>query len=292
MKHFMNAYRMLKSFLLKPLTGTSRTLRGKFMAWLFAFVVLYLGLTLGAYLIAERLIFQPPPPSYRDTNEIIKTNAPDGARISAIHLTAPDARYTILYSHGNGEDLGYARPRLESLRRLGFNVFAYDYRGYGTSDGRASEQNTYEDVTAAFNHLTAKLNTPSDRIILYGASLGGAVAIDLAAREKVAGLIIESSFVSAYRVMTGVPLFFGDKYRSASKLPRVRCPVLLMHGTKDEVISAWHGERLFAVANEPKRLLRVEGAGHNNLSAVAGAGFGRAVQDFAQSLDAVAGSSR
>lgn len=262
------------------------------MAWLFAFVVLYLGLTLGAHLYAGRIIFQPPPPSYRDTSEHLKVNTPDGARISAIHLTAPNARYTILYSHGNGEDLGYARPRLEALRRLGFNVFAYDYRGYGTSDGRPSEGNTYEDVTAAFNHLTTKLDTPPERIILYGASLGGAVAIDLAAREKVAGLIIESSFVSAYRVMTGAPVIFGDKYRSASKLPRVGCPVLLMHGTEDEVIAAWHGERLYAVANEPKRLLRVEGAGHNNLSVVAGAGFGRAVQEFAQSLDAGAGQSQ
>jgi hypothetical protein len=255
------------------------------MALLTVFVLLYLTLALAARLLSDRLIFQPPPASYRDTSDIIKIRTPSGTRISAIYLPDPRARYTILFSHGNGEDIGYASEELERLRRLGFSVFAYDYQGYGTSEGAPSESNAYEDISAAYTYLTTELDTPPNRIIAHGRSLGGALAIDLAAREPLAGLIVESSLVSAYRVMTRRAIFPGDKFRSANKLPRVGCPVFIMHGTNDEVIPLWHGEKLFAIANEPKRSLWVEGAGHNNLIGVAGARFGHAMQEFRALID-------
>ena len=167
---------------------------------------------------------------------------------------------------------------------LGFSIFAYDYHGYGTSGGKATEQNAYEDIDAAYNHLTQVLRVPSDRIIAHGRSLGGAVAIDLASRKPLGGLVVESSFVSAFRVVTGYRIFPFDKFRNADKIKAVRCPVLVIHGRQDEVIPFWHGERLFELANEPKMNFWADGAGHNNLKPVAGPEYVRALKAFTESL--------
>ena len=118
------------------------------------------------------------------------------------------------------------------MRALGFSVFAYDYHGYGTSGGKATEQNAYEDIDAAYNYLTQVLKVPPDRIIAHGRSLGGAVAIDLASRKPLGGLVVESSFVSAFRVVTGYRIFPFDKFRNADKIRQVRCPVLIIHGRR------------------------------------------------------------
>lgn len=256
------------------------------MTLLIVFAILYLAVALAARFLSDWLIFQPPPSSYSDTSDIIKISVPGGERISALYLPNQDARYTILFSHGNGEDIGYARGDLERLRRLGFSVFAYDYQGYGTSEGTPSEEKAYEDIAAAYTYLTTEPHTSPNQIIAHGRSLGGALAINLASRQPLAGLIVESSFVSAYRVMTRYPILPGDKFRSVSKLSRVRCPVFIMHGTNDEIIPLWHGEKLFAAANEPKRSMWIEGAGHNDFLAVAGSRFGRAIQEFRALIDA------
>lgn len=254
--------------------------RYQLISWIVAALVVYLGAAAAARLFSERIIFQPPPATYRDTSDIIKIATPDGGRLSAVHLTSPNNRYTILYSHGNGEDLGVTRIELERLRRLGFDVFAYDYSGYGTSTGAPSEAQAYEDSRAAYTYLTAQLGVQPENVIAYGRSLGGALAIDLAAREPLAGLIVESSFTSAYTVMTRVPLFPGDRFANLGKLARVRCPVLVMHGTNDRVIPLRHGERLYAAAPDPKRPLWIDGADHNNLADVAGARYGHALHEF------------
>lgn len=247
-------------------------------------VLSYVGLLLYGTMFAERMIFLPPVTGYRDTSSTLKLKSRDGVEISAVYLANPQATYTILFSHGNAEDLGTLAPELESMRALGFSIFAYDYHGYGTSGGQATEKNAYEDIDAAYNYLTQVLKVPSDRIIAHGRSLGGAVAIDLASRKPVGGLIIESSFVSAFRVVTGYRIFPFDKFRNADKIKQVRCPVLIIHGRQDEVIPFWHGERLFGIANDPKTNLWVDGAGHNNLKRVAGADYVRALKAFTDSL--------
>lgn len=246
----------------------------------FIIALVYLGMFLYSYFYAEKIIFQPQSSSYRDTSQIIKLNSGDGVKISAVYLPNPDARYTILYSHGNAEDVGHLLPLLEDIKGMGFSVFAYDYRGYGTSSGTPSEKNAYRDVDAAYDYLVNALSIPANRIIALGRSLGGAVAVDLAQRRQLGGLIIESSFVTAYRVLTHIPLFPFDKFKSISKIKEVRCPVLVIHGKRDEVIPLWHGERLFQAANEPKLSLWVEGAGHNNLFEVAGARYRQVLSDF------------
>ena len=245
----------------------------------------YLAAFLYAYFYAEKIIFQPQPSSYRDTDKIIKLNSGDEAEISAVYLPNPDARYTILFSHGNAEDIGHLRPTLENIRDMGFSVFAYDYRGYGTSSGVATEAGAYRDAQAAYNYLVNDLKIPAKRIIVLGRSLGGAFAVDLAHRRELGGLIIESSFITAYRVLTRVPLFPLDKFKSLSKIKGVRCPVLVIHGTEDEVIPLWHGEKLFQEASEPKLSFWVENAGHNNLSQIAGGQYEQVLKEFERLIE-------
>ena len=253
-------------------------------------VLSYVGLLLYGTMFAERMIFLPPATEYRDTNATLKLKSRDGVEISAAYLPNPQATYTILFSHGNAEDLGTLTPELEDMRALGFSIFAYDYHGYGTSGGKATEKNAYEDIDAAYDYLTQVLKVPSDRIIAHGRSLGGAVAIDLASRKPLGGLVVESPFVSAFRVVTGYRIFPFDKFCNADKIGDVRCPVLIIHGRQDEVIPFWHGEKLFDLANEPKMNLWVDGAGHNNLKIVAGTEYVRALKSFSDSLS-LTGSS-
>jgi hypothetical protein len=248
-------------------------------------IILYLGALLFVYLLAERIIFQPQASSYRDSDRIVKVNLPNGMSISAIYLSDPNSRYTILYSHGNAEDIGQLLSVLEGIKAAGFSVFAYDYRGYGTSSGTPSEENTYQDEDAAYEYLVNTLGVASGRIIPLGRSIGGAPAVDLAYRRQVGGLIIESSFVTAYRVLTRIPLFPFDKLKNISKMKHIVCPVLVIHGKRDEVIPFWHGEQLFHEANEPKLSYWVDGAGHNDLYEVAGDGYARALRDFAAFIE-------
>jgi fermentation-respiration switch protein FrsA (DUF1100 family) len=248
-------------------------------------VLTYVGVGLYAFFFTDRIIFQPPRSEYHDTRATLKLKSPDGVEISATYLQNSRAAYTILYSHGNAEDLATLAPALEDLRAIGFSVFAYDYHGYGTSAGKPREKNAYEDEDAAYDYLVHTLHTPAERIIALGRSLGGAMAIDLAARKPLAGLIVESSFLSALRVVTHFRIFPFDKFRNLDKIQKVRCPVLVIHGRRDEVIPFWHGVRLFELANQPKMNLWVEGAGHNDLSAVAGPRYEQALQGFRDSLD-------
>ncbi|MDC0835265.1 phospholipase/carboxylesterase [Geitlerinema sp. FC II] len=240
----------------------------------------YVCLCLYAYFGSDRSIFLPPEASYRDSEAIVKVPIGDGRDISAIYLPNAEARYTILYSHGNAEDLGQILPVLIELQGFGFAVFAYDYLGYGTSDGKPSERNTYLSINAAYRYLTQTLEVPPSQIILYGRSLGGGPSIDLASREAIAGLIVEGTFITTFRVVTRLRIVPFDKFDNLSKIPNVYCPVLVIHGTDDEVVPFWHSETLFEAANEPKQNYWVENSGHNNLQEVAGDEYEVALQSF------------
>ncbi|HEX2211153.1 MAG TPA: alpha/beta hydrolase [Longimicrobium sp.] len=238
------------------------------------------------WLFAERLIFLPPRPAYAHTPEILLLPRADGGNVAAVHLPNPQAKYTILFSHGNGEDLSHDLPFLREMRDAGFGVLAYDYSGYGLSTGRPSERAAYGDIDAAYEYLTRTASVPAERIILHGRSLGGAVAADLASRRPAAGLVLESTFTAIFRVVRPYPLVPFDRFRTADKLPRISVPTLVIHGTDDEVVGFWHGERLYQMASAPKRRLWVRGAGHNDLAWVAGDDYWRALREFAESLEA------
>ncbi|MEG4312819.1 MULTISPECIES: alpha/beta hydrolase [unclassified Microcoleus] len=248
-------------------------------------IFIYAFLCFYGFFFSERLIFQPPPSSQSENREVIKVSSANGVKISAVHFPNPQAKYTILYSHGNAEDLEGILWVLREIRDSGFAVFAYDYQGYGTSQGNPSEYNTYRDIEAAYNYLTQQLGVPAKQVILYGRSVGGGPAIDLASRQKVGGLVVESSFVSAFRVLTRIPLLPFDKFVNIDKIGKVRSPVLVIHGKADEVVHFWHGEQLFATANEPKLNFWVDGAGHNDLMDVAGDRYAATLRQFAKLVD-------
>jgi fermentation-respiration switch protein FrsA (DUF1100 family) len=252
--------------------------------------LLYLLLMGHAYFFADRLVFQPPAPSYRDGETILKIPVGNHSTISAVYLPDPAADYTILYSHGNAEDLGDIRGILDRYRERGFSIIAYDYRGYGTSPGRPSEEAACADIEAVYDHLLLKARVRPERIIVYGRSVGGGPSVDLAARRPAAGLVLESTFVSIFRVMTRVPVFPFDKFENLRKIGKITCPIFVIHGTRDEIVPFWHGERLYRQAREPKLMLRVEGADHDNLRQVAGEEYWRAFDRFRLILNRERGS--
>jgi fermentation-respiration switch protein FrsA (DUF1100 family) len=251
---------------------------------LLSLVLVYAGVAAWAWFYSDRMIFLPPSPGYRDTPEVLKVPTKDGEYIAAIYLANPDSTYTLLLSHGNAEDLGSVLPLLPGLANLGFSVFAYDYRGYGLSEGSPSERHVYADIDAAYDYLTRKLAVAPDTIVAYGRSLGAGASVDLAARRPVGGVILESPFLTAFRVMTKVPLFPFDKFRNVDKIGRMRCPLLILHGEADEIVPFWHGRELFDRASGPKTFVAIPGAHHNDLMWVAGARYGQALRDFEASL--------
>lgn len=248
-------------------------------------VLLYLGFLIMGYLFADKLIF-PGRNSYtQDSPGMFKIPLADGVQLTALYLRNPQARYTILYYHGNGEDLG----DLEDIFREyyfenGFSVFAYDYRGYGTSGGKPSSDTAQADALAAFDYLVREKQVPPEKIILLGKSLGGAFACRVAAERPVAGLILESTFCTAFTAITQVPLLPFDRLKTIDLLPQVHCPVLVIHGTRDRLIPVRHGRRLYAAANPPKQCLWIENAGHNGLLLVAKEKYFKTLQEFTSNL--------
>jgi hypothetical protein len=253
--------------------------------------LLYVALCGDALFFADSLIFQPQRSSYADNPGILKITSGNGKKISAVYLPNPDARFTLLVSHGNAEDLGDIRKWLEDMRQAGFSVFAYDYQGYGTSEGKPSEKAAYEDESAAYDFLALNLGTPPDHIILFGRSIGTGPAVQLATRRPAAGLVLQSPFLSAFRVLTRVPLLPFDRFPNYKRINHVHCPVLIMHGTKDSIIGIWHGKKLFELANEPKQFVAVAGADHNDTSPAITRMFNRALGQFASTLDSRAEQS-
>jgi len=231
---------------------------------------------------------------------------PDGLIESAIPVTSdgrtehlhawwwPAARKdapALLYLHGARWNLTGHLFRIEQLREFGFSVLAIDYRGFGKSHGGLpSEDTVYEDAQAAWRHLTELQPDPARRYI-YGHSLGGAVAVDLATRvqaTQAAGLIVESSFTTladiarsfSYRWLP-VQLLLTQKFDSVDKIGRVKMPVLIVHGADDKYVAPRFSEALYAAAPPgKKRLLMVEGGTHNNAMRVGRTAYREALQDL------------
>ncbi len=245
-------------------------------------LLLYAGLALFGCVAAERMIFQPQPASYRaDLPGLLTVPAADGTPLAVLHLPNPAARHTIVYFHGNAEDLGDGLPLLRELQAAGFAALAFDYRGYGRSGGKASEENVYADTRAVLAYARAKLGVTPERLFVVGRSVGGGPAVELAVREPVAGLALISPFTSAFRVMTHVKILPFDRFDNLAKIGGVRAPILIFHGTADEVVPFWHGQALFAAAPEPKISSWIDGAGHNDIFEVAGDRIVRELKSWA-----------
>ncbi|MGL4498049.1 MAG: alpha/beta hydrolase [Planktothrix sp.] len=243
----------------------------------------------------SRLISSTPDDvglSYQDIE--LKISTPSG-KIETVHCwwipseINPNQK-VIIDLHGNrntiGGNIGYA----ELFHEMGLSVLLVEYRGYGRSTNRfPSEKTVYQDVEVAWNYLVNERQINPHNIYVFGHSLGGAIAIDLAFKHpEIAGLIIESSFTNIREMidykkrywMFPINLILTQKFDSLAKIPTLKMPLLLTHGTEDELIPKTMSEDLFNAATEPKQLLIVAGAGHNNVRQVGGEEYWETVQQF------------
>jgi len=224
----------------------------------------------GCGAMIDRLVFFPDsfvgdPPAGVEERWL---TAADGVRLHAWAARSASARATLVWSHGNAGNIAGRADVLAALAARGFDVLAYDYRGYGKSEGRPSEAGAYLDAAAAFDSERAR-GTPASRIVCFGESLGGAVSIHLATERPCAAVVVVSSFTSlrdVARVHYGSLAFLaGRRFDSAALVGRLSVPFFAAHGDRDAIVPYALGERLFALAREPKQFLRVPGANHNDI---------------------------
>jgi fermentation-respiration switch protein FrsA (DUF1100 family) len=215
---------------------------------------------------------EPPSPSFELRHVPVRIPTPDSLTLGAWIVPAAQRDSSgmwLLICHGNYGNIGYGqRPEFYSyLRDVGVNLLAFDYRGFGESDGVATERGVYTDARAAYDYLRDSLGVPAERIILFGHSLGSSVAIELAQHVPAAGLVVEGAFTSV--VDRGAELYpylpvrlvAASKFGSIERVPKLKLPKLFLHSPEDRSIPFAHGQRLFAAASEPKRFVEVRG-GH------------------------------
>ncbi len=237
--------------------------------------VAYAVVVLLACALQDRLIFFPgrelwaTPESRGLEYEDVDFAASDGTRLHGWHVPARGDAPTVLFCHGNAGNISHRLDSIEIFHRIGASVFIFDYRGYGRSEGSPTEQGVYSDVDGAWRWLTVERGVDPARIMLFGRSLGGAVAAFAAERHAPAGLILESTFTSladvgrAHYFFLPVKLMVGDAFDTLGRLERIACPVLVAASPEDEVVPGRHGTALYEAARGPKMFLPLVGD-HNH----------------------------
>lgn len=191
----------------------------------------------------------------------------DRVKLNGWLLPAQDSRFILILCHGNAGNISHRIEKIQILHQLGLSIFMFDYRGYGRSQGRPSERGLYRDAEAAYNYLVSERRIKPENIVVYGESLGGAVAIDLATKRDIKALITEGTFSSTRDVARVVypflPSFLvSSSFDSARKIRQISAPKLIIHSTNDEIIPFRLSNLLFEAAPGPKRFLKLMG-GHN-----------------------------
>ncbi|TLY26837.1 MAG: alpha/beta hydrolase [Nitrospirae bacterium] len=205
--------------------------------------------------------------------------ATDGTRLFGWYVESSGSPAVLLWCHGNAGNIINRLDNLRELYHLGLSVFLFDYRGYGRSQGRPSEEGLYQDALGAYAHVTGTRRIRPERIVLFGRSLGAAVAGEVASQRPVAGLILESSFPSVEALARfhyfGLPVHWliGARFNLADKLKHVSVPILVIHGDQDEIVPIHLGRQVFEAAKDPKAFYVVPGADHNNLYLVGGRAY-------------------
>lgn len=250
----------------------------------------------------DRLVFHPVAFPYPDGNwemaDQVKGahkdtfTTPDGVTLHGCFFSIPGADYVMLWCPGSMGNSTFDLDRVKLFQRVGFAVFTFDYRGYGKSDGVPSEEGIYRDTRAAYDFLVNKKSVPPDRIVIFGRSLGGAVAIDLAhrlSRENavVRAVVVESTWTSSKAM---VKEFLGaappwqplpSKFFSLGKVGEIEAPVMVIHGTEDSTVPLSHAQEIFKhIKGERKQNYFIEGGGHNNAYLVAGLQYFREIRKF------------
>ncbi|EOA40519.1 hypothetical protein CARUB_v10009249mg [Capsella rubella] len=198
--------------------------------------------------------------------KVVKTRR--GNKVTAFYLRNPNARLTLLYSHGNAADLGQLFDLFVQLKvNLRVNLIGYDYSGYGASTGKPSEYDTYADIEAVYECLQTDYGVDQEDLVLYGQSVGSGPTLHLASKlPRLRGVVLHSGILSGLRVLCHVKFkFCCDIYSNVNKIKKVKCPVLVIHGTEDDVVNWLHGNRLWKLAKEPYEPLWIKGGGHCNL---------------------------
>ena len=243
------------------------------------------------YTAQSRLIYFPAssisytPGDIGMEYEPVTFSTGDSVQLHGWYVPTPQARGTILFQHGNAGNISGRLETIRLLHGLGMNLFIYDYRGYGLSEGSPSEEGTYRDAMAAWNYLTQERAIPADRIVIMGRSLGGAVAAWLARQVKPAGVILESTFTSVPDLGSEVyPMFpvrwlSKFEYDSKSAVAEIEAPLLIAHSRDDDLIPYSHGRKLFALAGEPKSFLEMEGS-HNEAFYQTGERYRKRLDEF------------
>jgi len=249
--------------------------------------------------IDQRLIYFPD-------SELIATPADVGLEYDDVNITASDGakihgwyvpgegRVTLLWFHGNAGNISHRVNNIMWLNRiLGVNIMIIDYRGYGRSQGKPSEDGLYQDAEAAIEFLVSERGVnPETELVLFGRSMGAAVAVEMAVRHRVRAVILESGFTSvrdmAQRIYPFLPMSLlihavEARYDTISKVGNVNAPVMVLHGDRDEIVPFKLGEELFEAASEPKVFYRIRGAGHNDTYYVGGEPYFQALKEFVSS---------
>jgi fermentation-respiration switch protein FrsA (DUF1100 family) len=257
------------------------------LKWLLIIVSVGYACGLAVLFFMQRALLFPVPQTVRtspqaagfpEAEEHVLTTA-DGEKVIAWHVPAKPGHPVVLYFHGNGDFLAGFFGRFHDLIADGTGIVALSYRGYAGSSGQPSEQGLLRDAAAAYAFTAARYG--ADRIIVWGFSLGTGVAVALAAEQPVARLILEAPYTSIVDVAaSGFPFvpvrwFLRDRFHSDQRIARVAAPLLIMHGTGDATIPIALGERLFALAHEPKQFVRFPGGGHADLDSLGAIGTAR-----------------
>jgi fermentation-respiration switch protein FrsA (DUF1100 family) len=238
-------------------------------------VLAYLVICVFMYFYQYHLIYMPSgriertPASAGLQYEDVRLRTADGVSISAWHILRPDNQGTLILCHGNAGNMTDRISIARAFHEMGLSVLMLDYRGYGTSEGSPDEAGTYADAEAAWDYVTRELGIPPHKVIIYGESLGGAVAVELATRHEAAALIVEASFTSLCDVASTVYPFLPvrllarARYKSIDKVGQITYPKLHIHSPDDDIVPFELGKRLFEAAAEPKQMIVTRG-GHND----------------------------
>jgi fermentation-respiration switch protein FrsA (DUF1100 family) len=280
-------------------------------------LIAYIGWGVTLYLLQPKLLYFPvremlytPAELGLDFENIIFESA-DGLRLSGWYIPAPlenrtktasvqvggsfltapadNSQFTILFCHGNGGNMTHCLDSIDIIHDLGLNCFVFDYRGYGNSEGKPSEKGTYLDAEAAYKWLTEKKKISPDSIIVFGRSLGGSIAAQLAGKSQIGALVIESTFTSyadigrKFYPYMPVRWFARFSYDTVRYIKDVLCPVMLIYSRDDEIVPFEFGLEIYDAANEPKKFVEIFGS-HNDSFLASAEMYKKAWTDWAEFL--------